>query len=77
MKVAANGYLVASTGLSPGVDILDQSGSLIARIQAKHAVENIAWSGADFKTLWLSGIGAITKVEFDLAGPDPNNFYTT
>ncbi|KAI9703718.1 MAG: hypothetical protein M1836_007488 [Candelina mexicana] len=69
LKVAANGYLVAATGLSFGVDILDASGSIIARIQAKHPVENIAWSGENLKTLWLVGIGGITRVQFDLAGP--------
>ncbi|KAI9890313.1 MAG: hypothetical protein M1814_004223 [Vezdaea aestivalis] len=69
LKVAANGFLVVASGLSFGVDILDPAGGLIARIQAKHPVENIAWSGKDLKTLWLVGIGGITRVQFDLAGP--------
>ncbi|KAI4158272.1 MAG: hypothetical protein LQ342_007607 [Letrouitia transgressa] len=69
LKVAANGYLVVASGLSTGVDILDSSGALVARIQATHPVENIAWSGKDLKTLWLVGIGGITRVDFDLAGP--------
>lgn len=73
--MAANGYLIAGSGLSNGVDVLDQNGSLLARIQTTHPVENVAFSGSDFKTLWLTGIGGITKVEWDLAGPDPNNFY--
>ncbi|CAG7930381.1 unnamed protein product [Penicillium olsonii] len=75
LKVAANGYLIAGTGLSNGADILDSYGALIARIQTDHPVENIAWTGKDLKTLHLVGIGGITKVEFDLQGPDPNNFY--
>ena len=68
-KVAANGYLVTASGLSTGVDILDASGALIARIQATHPVENIAWTGEDLKTLWLVGIGGITRVDWNLAGP--------
>ncbi|KAI2624509.1 calcium-dependent phosphotriesterase [Xylaria nigripes] len=74
-KVAANGYLVIGGGLAPGVDITDELGNQIARIQTSHPVENIQWSGKDLKTLWLVGIGGITKVQFDLAGPDLANFY--
>lgn len=69
LKVAANGYLVVASGLSTGVDILDSHGLPIVRIQTSHAVENIAWTGSELKTLWLVGIGGFTKVEFDLAGP--------
>lgn len=68
LKVAANGYLVVAAGLSNGVDILDPEGVPIARIQASHPVENIAFSGTDRKTLWLVGIGGISKVEWDLIG---------
>ncbi|KAL5317047.1 hypothetical protein ACEPPN_016101 [Leptodophora sp. 'Broadleaf-Isolate-01'] len=75
LKIAANGYLVIGGGLAPGVDIIDEFGNQIARIQTSHPVENIQWSGADLKTLWLVGIGGITKVEFDLAGPDLANFF--
>lgn len=75
IKVAANGYLVVGSGLSNGVDVLDARGSPIARIQTNHPVENIAFAGDDLKTLYLVGIGGITKVEWDLQGPDPNNYY--
>ena len=69
LKTARNGYVLVAGGLVPGVDILDASGSQIARIQTSHAVENFQWTGKDLKTLWLTGIGGITKVEFDLQGP--------
>lgn len=75
LKVAANGYLVIGGGLAPGVDIIDELGNPIARIQTNHPVENIQWSGNDLKTLWLVGIGGITKVEFNLAGPNLADFY--
>lgn len=76
LKIAANGYLLIGGGLAAGVDITDDLGNQIARIQTSHPVENIQWSGDDLKTLWLVGIGGITKVEFDLAGPDLATFYT-
>lgn len=72
LKVARNGYLVIAGGLAPGVDITDEFGNQIARIQTSHPVENIQWSGNDLKTLWLVGINGITKVEFDLSGPKLN-----
>jgi sugar lactone lactonase YvrE len=75
LKIAANGYIIAGTGLSNGVDVLDQYGSPLLRIQTNHPVENAAFAGKDFKTLYLTGIGGITKVEWDLAGPDPNRYY--
>lgn len=76
IKVAANGYLVVASGLSLGVDILTARGALIARIQTSHPVENIAFAGDDRKTLYLVGIGGISKVEWNLEGPDPKHYYT-
>ncbi|KAF2724381.1 calcium-dependent phosphotriesterase [Polychaeton citri CBS 116435] len=77
LKTAKNGYLVVGSGLSNGADVLDQYGSPILRIQTNHPVENMAFAGDDLKTLYLSGIGGITKVTWNLEGPDPNNFYET
>lgn len=75
LKVARNGMLVVGSGLSTGVDIIAQDGTPVARIQTTHAVENIAWTGEDLKTLWLVGIGGMSRVEFDLQGPDPNHIF--
>ena len=75
LKVAANGYLVVGSGLSNGVDVLTATGQQLARIQTSHPVENVAFAGPDLKTLYLSGIGGITRVDWNLAGPDPNNYY--
>jgi sugar lactone lactonase YvrE len=68
IKVAKNGYLVVAAGLSMGVDILDASGVPLLRIQTTHPVENIAFTGEDRKTLWMVGIGGISKVEWSLVG---------
>ena len=75
LKIAANGYMVVGSGLSDGADIIDPYGALIARIQTTHPVENIAFTGPDLRTLYLVGIGGITRVEWNLTGPDPNNYY--
>ncbi|KAI4156054.1 MAG: hypothetical protein LQ340_000565 [Diploschistes diacapsis] len=63
LKIAVNGYIIAGCGLSNGADILDQYGSLIARIQTNHPVENMAFAGPELKTLYLTGIGGITRVD--------------
>lgn len=67
--------MIVGAGLSNGADVLDQDGTPILRIQTSHPVENIAFAGDDFKTLYLSGIGGITKVQMNFAGPDPNKSF--
>ena len=73
--MARNGFLVVGSGLSNGVDVLDAYGSPLVRIQATHPVENVAWTGEGLKTLFLVGIGGITRVEWDLEGPNPNRYF--
>ncbi|KAK8017820.1 riboflavin transporter MCH5 [Apiospora rasikravindrae] len=75
LKIAKNGYIVVGSGLSNGVDVIDPYGSVILRIQTDHPVENMAFGGPDLKTLFLVGIGGISRVTWDLEGPDPNNYY--
>lgn len=66
IKVAQNGYVVTATG--KGVDVLDEDGTPLVRVQVNFLVQNLAWSGKDLKTLWLFGSGGISKVEWNLAG---------
>lgn len=66
LKVAANGYIVTSAG--KGVDVLDETGTLLVRVQTNYTVQNFAWTGRDLTTLWLTGIGGISKVEWNLQG---------
>ncbi|KAL9056320.1 MAG: hypothetical protein Q9162_003011 [Coniocarpon cinnabarinum] len=75
LEVAANGYLIVASGSTNGVDILTATGQQIARIQTTHPVEDIAFAGPDSKTMYLSGIGGISRVDWGLAGPDPNSYY--
>ncbi|MCJ1466325.1 hypothetical protein MMC07_004944 [Pseudocyphellaria aurata] len=66
LKVAQNGYVV--TGAGEGVDVLDEDGTLLVRVQTNYTVQNFAWTGKDLKTLWMFGNGGISKVEWDLPG---------
>jgi sugar lactone lactonase YvrE len=75
IKVAANGYLLVATRLSTWVDVLTARGRPIARIQTSHPVQNIVFAGEGFKTLYLVGIGGITKVQWNLEGPNPKAYY--
>ncbi|KAJ2998443.1 hypothetical protein NUW58_g321 [Xylaria curta] len=69
------GKRVIFQALEGAPDGLKVAANGIARIQTSHPVENIQWSGRDLKTLWLVGVGGITKVEFNLAGPDLAHYY--
>lgn len=66
LKVAQNGYVV--TGAGEGVDVLDEDGTLLVRVQTNYTVQNFAWTGKDLRTLWMFGDGGVSKVEWDLQG---------
>ncbi len=68
LKVARNGYIV--TGAGKGVDVLDCYGTLLVRVQTNYTVQNFAWTGTDYKTLWIVGQGGISKVEWNLQGQE-------
>ena len=66
LKVARNGYVVTAAGR--GVDVLDQEGVLLVRVQTNYTVQNFAWTGEGLTTLWLTGQGGVSRVEWGLAG---------
>jgi len=68
LRVARNGYVVTAAG--QGVDVLDPTGTLLVRVQTNYTVDNFAWTGPELKTLWLTGIGGVSKVEWNLQGQD-------
>ena len=68
LKVADNGYVVTGTG--SGVDVLDDGGRLLVRVQTNYTVQNFVWAGEELKTLWLMGEGGISKVEWELKGQE-------
>lgn len=66
--MAQNGYVV--TGAGAGIDVIDEDGTLLVRVQTNFLVQNFAWTGKDLKTLWLMGNGGVAKVEWDLQGQE-------
>ena len=66
LKVAQNGYLVTATG--HGVDVLDQNGTPLLRIQTNFTAVNIAFAGANMDELWIVGQGGVARVKWSLQG---------
>ena len=66
IKVARNGYIVTATG--HGVDVLDEEGVPLVRVQTNFSVVNVAWAGEGLRDLWLVGIGGVARVRWNLPG---------
>jgi sugar lactone lactonase YvrE len=66
VKVSKEGLVL--TGSGHGVDILDDVGQLLMRIQTNYTVQNFAWTGPNLTTLWLMGNSGISKVEWNITG---------
>ena len=66
IKVARNGYIVTATG--HGVDVLDEAGVPLVRVQTNFSVVNVAWAGDGWRDLWLVGIGGVARVRWGLPG---------
>lgn len=66
MKVAANGYVVTATGR--GVDVLDEVGTLLVRVQTNFTVNNFVWGGPQLDELWLTGSGGVARAKWGLKG---------
>jgi sugar lactone lactonase YvrE len=66
LKASQEGLVL--TGSGHGVDILDDVGQLLIRIQTNYTVQNFAWTGENLTTLWLMGNNGISKVEWNITG---------
>ncbi|KIY02414.1 uncharacterized protein Z520_02552 [Fonsecaea multimorphosa CBS 102226] len=66
LKVSQEGLVL--TGSGHGVDVLDDAGQLLIRIQTNYTVQNFAWTGENLTTLWLMGNNGISKVEWNITG---------
>lgn len=66
LKVSREGLVLAGAG--KGVDIMDDVGQLIMRIQTNYTVQNFAWVGSDLKEFWLMGQGGISRVRWNIQG---------
>ncbi|KAK6408899.1 hypothetical protein LTR95_018375 [Oleoguttula sp. CCFEE 5521] len=68
LKVAANGWVL--TGAGKGVDVLDEYGVLIMRVQTNYVVQNFAWVGDTLTEFWMMGNNGISRVRWALQGQD-------
>jgi len=50
LKVAGNGMVVTATGY--GIDVLDDVGTLIVRVQTAFIVQNLVWAGPNLTETW-------------------------
>lgn len=66
MKVAKNGYIVATSGYA--VDVFERYGTVIMRVATNFTVTNMAFAGSDYKQLWLTGVGGIARVTMNWKG---------
>ncbi|OQO02848.1 hypothetical protein B0A48_11131 [Cryoendolithus antarcticus] len=65
---AANGWVL--TGAGKGVDVLDEYGVLIMRVQTSYVVQNFAWVGNELTEFWMMGNNGISRVRWALQGQD-------
>lgn len=66
VKVSQEGLVLTGSGY--GVDVLDDLGQLLIRIQTNYTVQNFAWTGKNLTTLWLMGNNGVSKVEWNIQG---------
>ncbi|PYI00537.1 lactonohydrolase [Aspergillus sclerotiicarbonarius CBS 121057] len=66
IKTARNGYVATATG--HGVDVLDERGVLVVRVQTNFTVLNIVWAGEGLRELWMVGFGGVGRVRWGLEG---------
>lgn len=50
--------------------MLDSTGQLLVTVQTNYTVNNFAWAGPELKTLWLTGSGGVSRVDWELAGQE-------
>lgn len=67
LKIARNGYILVANG--HGVDVLDQSGVPLVRIQTDFVAANMDFASKNYNELWIVGEGAIARVRWNLKGP--------
>jgi sugar lactone lactonase YvrE len=67
LKVARNGMLVTATG--HGVDVLDEQGKPLVRVQTNFTAVNMEFVGPNYDELWIVGIGGVARVKWALQGP--------
>lgn len=66
LKVSREGLVL--TGAGTGVDILDDVGQLVMRVQTNYTVQNFAWVGQNLTELWIMGNNGVSRVRWMIQG---------
>lgn len=66
LKVSREGLVVTATG--NGVDVIDELGALILRVQTNYTVNNFQWAGPELNELWMTGMGGVGRVRWNVQG---------
>lgn len=69
LKVSREGLVLTATG--HGVDVLDDMGQLLLRVQTNHSVQNFQFTGPNLDTMWLLGNKGISRVQWNITGQVP------
>ncbi|KIW79670.1 hypothetical protein Z517_06284 [Fonsecaea pedrosoi CBS 271.37] len=69
LKVSREGLVITATG--HGVDVIDDMGQLLVRVQTNHSVANVQFTGPNLDTLWLMGNKGISRVQWNITGQTP------
>ena len=66
IKVSREDLVLAASG--HGLDVIDDQGQLLIRVQTNHTVNNLAFTGEDLQTTWLLGGTGISRVRWNITG---------
>lgn len=66
LKVSREGYILTATG--SGVDVIDEFGQLILRVQTNFTVNNFAFAGENLNEMWMVGQGGVGRVRWNIQG---------
>ena len=66
IKVSRERLVLAASG--HGLDVIDDKGQLLLRVQTNHTVNNLALTGVDLQTTWLLGGTGIIRVKWNITG---------
>ncbi|KAK5464664.1 hypothetical protein LTS15_001226 [Exophiala xenobiotica] len=66
LKVSREGLVLTASG--HGLDVIDEMGQLLIRVQVNHTVSNFAFTGPELNTVWLMGNKGISRVQWNITG---------
>ncbi|KAK5193336.1 hypothetical protein LTR92_006705 [Exophiala xenobiotica] len=66
LKVSREALVLTASG--HGLDVIDEMGQLLIRVQVNHTVSNFAFTGPELNTVWLMGNKGISRVQWNITG---------